>query len=224
MRNHQGEPMTVITLDKTKELLGITTGDLDAAITRYIPIVDSKVKQIMRNRFNDQIRGITKAGSQIVEVFSAVLSGISYGRNALRPEYGNLADCLEEYLEIGTLVEGDGIPSDTYVEEVYYNGYSVDISGDTFTIPCIRLSNAATADNNNSQMFFGFNIAWQDTVAKGISWLISRENRITPGNPATSKRIGRGAVSYGANTERIDGIEGMDAWFVKALPAYHRGH
>ena len=216
--------MRVITLDKTKELLGITTGDLDEAITRYIPIVDSKVKKIMRNRFNDQIRGITKTGSQIVEVFSAVLSGISYGRNALRPEYGNLADCLEEYLEIGTLVEGEGIPSDTYVEEVYYNGYSVDISGDTFTIPSIRLSNAATADNTNSQMFLGFNIAWQNTIAKGISWLINQENRIDPGNPATSKRIGRGAVSYGNGTERIDGISGMPAWFAKALPAYHRGH
>ncbi len=41
--------MKVITLDKTKELLGITDNTQDATISAKIPYIDAKVKQITKN-------------------------------------------------------------------------------------------------------------------------------------------------------------------------------
>jgi hypothetical protein len=212
--------MKIITTAKVKELLGSGAPD-DAKIDQYIPIIDAKVKKITGQRYNDQIIGITKNGSPYVEVISITCA--AYGTwdlsNGCRAGINNswTVDTLQEYLEIGTLLEGEGIPADAYIDEAYYNGYSVELGGETKQIPTIKLSANATADNDSAQIFFGFNIGLQPTVAKGVNWLINQENTTNPSNPATSKRVGPANISYGSGTEKIDQVYGMPAWFIKAF-------
>ena len=213
--------MKVITLAKTKELLGISDTSLDTEISRYIPIIDAKVKKIAGNRYNDQLIGKTVNGSKYIEVYSircSAYGNYSFG-NGCRAGINNpwTPETLQDYLEIGTLISGEGIPADAYIDEVYYNGYSVELGGDDKSIPTIELSEAADEDNNNAQILFGFNIGLQDTVAKGVNWLISQENRKNPSNPATAKKVGPANISYGSATEKIDQEYGMPAWFVKAF-------
>lgn len=221
--------MKVITLAKTKELLGIADTSQDAAITAQIPIIDSKVKQITNNRYNDQITGDITSGSLYVPVYSFYCCGVSYvyrsGRvwcSGINNNY--VIDDLEEYLQTGQLIEGDGIPAEAYIDEIYYNGGSVELGGDTFTVPVIKLSSAATATTAGNQMFIGITIGLQPTVAKGIQYLINQTSTSLPSNSLASRTIGPSSKSFAAKDQEIDNRYGMPAWFVKAFPQYQGGH
>ena len=104
----------VITLEKTKELLGASPPS-DADITRKIPVIDAKVKLITNNRYNNQVIGSVTSGSTIVELIS-IYNG-TYGwyyfnqPNTLGINNQWTIETMQEYLEIGTLISGDGIPS-----------------------------------------------------------------------------------------------------------------
>lgn len=223
--------MRVITLEKCKELLGITDTSQDPQITAKIPYVDAKVKQITRNRYNYQIFGNTKSGSPYVEIYSIITSrGVRYnfGLNVRRDtKYVSgimntyWLDDIEEYIEIGQLIEGDGIPADSYIEDMVYNGdIFEDGSGNQFSTPVIKLSANATATESNVRMFTGINIGLQDVIAKGIQYLINKTSTTVPGRTVTSV----GTVSYDSVDGKMDGKYGMPAWFVKAFPKYARGH
>jgi hypothetical protein len=179
----------IITLAKTKELLGILNGSQDELINRYIPIVDAKVKMITKNRYNTQVSGITVNGVTAVELFSIHNNrygfwkfprgrGIDFNQCTAGIQNPWCIDDLEEYLQVGSLVSGEGIPANTYIDEVYFNGGQVTLSGVDYTVPTIVLSNAATADSTDAQIFISFNIGLQTTVAKGIAWLIDQENEV----------------------------------------------
>ena len=228
----------VITLAKTKELLGIDNTDLDTEITRYIPIIDSKVKQMTKNRYNFQVVGQTVDTVTAVELFSIQDANrglwnfrdnrgldFNYNRNILGINNPWTIEDLEDYLEIGSLISGEGIPADTYIDEVYFNGRQVTLSGIDYNIPTIVLSNAATATATDAQIFIGFNIGLQTTIAKGIAWLIGEENQSAPSiGGISSKRIGSISITYGDKQAEIDGKWGMPNWFVKAFPVFHSGH
>jgi hypothetical protein len=220
--------MKVISLAKAKDFLGATP-PADASITAAIPVIDAKVKKITGNRFNYQIYGGLVSGSKMVKVWSISCNETVYnfgvGRGVSIPRSGInnyvLPDRLQDYLETGDQISGDGVPADTYIDEVYYNGYSYDDSG----IPVIELSATATVDDSNAQLFLGCNIALWDIIAKGINWLINQDNTSNPSNPVSSKRVGPVTLGYGSDTEKIDGKYGMPAWFVKGVQGgrYMRG-
>lgn len=221
--------MRVITRDKCKELLGITDSTYDARIDAKIPYIDAKVKQITGNKYNYQIFGRTTTGSQYIEIYGILVSERYYaftnrGRERLIQISGInnpfWLDDIEEYIEIGQLISGDGIPADAYIEEITYNGDILDVSGIQYDVPAIKLSSAATATNTSARLFIGINIAYQDIIAKGIKYLINTTNDSVGGRTVTSV----GTVSYSDHDSKIDGKYGMPSWFVKAFPRYHRGH
>ena len=226
--------MKIITLAKTKELLGITDTSIDTEITRYIPIIDAKVKLITRNRFNTQVLGDTTADSTTVKLKSILnntLGRLDFFHNANWFDHCNLGinnswciEDLQEYLDTGMLISGGSIPSDAYIDEVFYNGFSVVQGSDTFAIPTITLSEAATETAEGVQIFLGFNIGLQTTVAKGIAWLISEENIDNPSVGWTSQRIGSISEVRGVAQAKIDGRFGMPVWFVNSFPKYMSGH
>lgn len=226
--------MKVITLAKTKELLGIDSGDTsqDDAITAKIPIIDAKVKQITRNRYNMQIQGDTITGSPYVEVYSITIHNTTYRLNRSLRRFDAVSgiqnpyylDDLAEFLEIGTLISGSGIPADSYVDEVFYDGYSLEISGNTYAIPFLQLNASATETANGVQLFLGFNVGLQDIVAKGIQYLINGTNTSIPTNSLASRSLGPSSKSFSQKDQEIDNRYGMPAWFVKGLPRYHGGH
>ena len=217
----------IITLAKTKELLGITDSDQDTEITRYIPIIDAKVKLITNNRYNVQVLGDTTEDSTTVKLKSILnntLGQLDFFANPRWYDFNNLGiqnrwciEDLEEYLDTGMLITGGSIPADVYIDQVFYNGFSVVSGSDTFAIPTITLSTAATETATGVQMFLGFNIGLQDIVAKGIAYKIDQENETIPGAGLLSKSIGPSRKSWSVSQSKIDGWYGMPSWFVKAF-------
>ncbi len=209
--------MKVITLAKTKELLGIKNTTYDTQIARYIPIIDAKVKQITGDRFNYQVVGNVISGETVVEIYGL--------RNATGGIQNNFTlDDLEEYLAVGDKIEGTTLPDDNYIDEIYYNSYSARISSVDKSIPTIKLATAATSTDGNAELFIGINIAYQPIIAKGLLWMIGEENINTPKQSLQSKSIGSISLSYGDHESRIDGRYGMPVWFIKALPHYMGVH
>ena len=217
--------MKVITLAKTKELLGIATTTSDAAITAKIPYIDSIVKQITNNRFNYAIYGSLTTGSNEVYI-SSIESNTGdryyYDKNVSRFFCSGInnsfcLDDLGDYLQIGQQLEGTGIPADAFIDEVYYNGY-IDSSGEN--IPYIKMSAVATEDVDFGQIYLGMNISYQPIIAKGIQYLINGTSTSLPSNSLSSKSIGVVSKSYSASDQKIDNKYGMPAWFVKSFPRY----
>lgn len=214
--------MKIITLAKTKELLGIDDTAQDTKITRYIPIIDSKVKQITHNRYNMQILGDTVTDSANVPI-----SGLWNVTGGIQNHW--VLDDIDEYMLIGSLISGTGIPADTYIDEFFYNLAASDFdfplsSPQRKGIPTITMSANATEDGSNITIFVGITIGLQTTVAKGIAWLIDEENESIPTAGLLSRSIGPTRLSYSVSQSKIDGRFGMPSWFVKAFPVYMSGH
>jgi len=213
--------MKVITLDKTKELLGISENTYDSAISSAIPYVDAAVKQITRNRFNYQVVGDVKNGSTIVELTSVY----NYIWNSyMRYHDPEFVDYLEEHVQVGQKITGEGIPDDTYIDEVYYNGAAVTLSSEDFSIPTIELTNAATSSKADAQIFLGMNRAFEPIVAKAVWWKTLQVNQNIASEVWQRKSMGPVSVSKSDMDAKLDGRVGMPIWFVKALPHYHGGH
>lgn len=219
----------VITLAKTKTLLGIGDTSQDAAIIANIPIIDSKVKQITNNRFNDQIIGDVTTGVLYVPIFGFTCNNERFTFRSGRVWCSGInnncvIDDLEEYIQTGQLIEGEGIPAETYIDEIYYNGHSVEFDGVTYSIPVIKLSAVATETNTSAQLFIGVTIGMQTTIAKGIQYLINSTSTTLPTNSLASRSIGPTSKSFGAKDQEIDNRYGMPAWFVKAFTQFQGGH
>lgn len=221
--------MKVITLEKCKSLLGIVDTSQDAAIIANIPIIDSKVKQITNNRYNAQIIGNVESGSLFVEVFGFSSCGRNYSYRYGRVWCSGInnnyeIDDLEEYLQTGQLIEGEGIPENAYIDEIYYNGGSVELNGKSYSVPVIKLSIAATETKTGAQLFLGIIIGLQPTIAKGIQYLINSTSTSLPSNSLASRSLGPSAKSFSSKDQEIDNVSGMPAWFNKAFPKYQGGH
>jgi len=193
--------MKIITLDKTKELLGITDTSMDVLINRYIPIIDSKVKQITKNKYNMQITGNVTIDSKIVNI-----SGLNNATGGIQNNF--TLDDVMDYLLHGDLVEGNNIPEGSYIDDIN------PLEG------TITLSEDVTATEANTIITVGVNIALQVTIAKGLYWLILQENTDMPDTGWTSQRIGSISVVRGVAQAAIDGRYGMPQWFVNALPRF----
>jgi len=223
--------MKVITLAKTKELLGIADSASDTAITAKIPFIDAKVKLITNNKFNLMILGTTTLNSPYVTVSSVwnTTGWCNYHYHNGCYGYGDginnpyTYDSIEEYLEVGQLISGTGVPADSYISEIYYNGDVFNDGSDDFNIPTIQLSANATA-TGTVKMYLGINIGYQDIIAKGIQYLINGTSTTLPTSGIASKSIGPVSVSYSASAQKMDNKSGMPAWFVSALPKYASGH
>ncbi|MEA3370797.1 MAG: hypothetical protein U9Q40_05600, partial [Campylobacterota bacterium] len=181
--------MKIITLTKTKELLGITDSSLDTKISRYIPIIDSKVKQITNNKYNMQIIGDTIYNSNIVKI-----TGITNSTGGINNSFE--IDGAINYLKFGDMISGTNIPANSYIDDIYM--------ANNIT-PTIELSETATATGTDILITVGFNIGLQTTVAKGIYWLISQENTDIEELGWTSQRIGSVSVVRGVEQAKVDG-------------------
>lgn len=219
--------MRVISLARAKELLGITDTASDAAITAKIPFIDALVKRITKNRYNLKVYGNATLDSPYIAVSGIIVDNTYEFR--YQPTTRNFGsginnfgylDDLSDYLEIGQLVEGTGIPADTHIDEVFYNGTAFNDGTDDFALPTIKLSANATETSEDGIIYIGINIAYQDTIAKGIQYLINGTSTRLPGKAVT--RVG--SVSYSDADSDIDGKYGMPSWFVKSLPKFMSGH
>ena len=84
----------------------------------------------------------------------------------------------------------------------------------------IKVSDAPTATNTSAQVFYGWNIAYDSIVSKGIWWLIQQQDTTITDDSWKSKSYGPVSIDKGDGA-RLDGKSGMPLWFVRALPRYH---
>lgn len=206
--------MKVIDLATVKLYLGIDNSADDELIERYIPLIDAKVKKICKNNYNLQINVKTVAGSDIVEIYGTGLDYRSNYNSWPSPEL----DMLVQELPTGTLLEGPGIPFNSYIDEIYYSGNSQ--TG--LNVPSFKMSNNATESNSNAYIYAGLNISFQDTIAKGLWFLTGKANKNIIDDSWKSKRIGPTSIDkgQGGKTE-LDGKSGMPLWFVRSLEGWH---
>lgn len=214
--------MRIITKDRVKELLGITDGDHDSDIDLAIPIIDAAVKRITRNRYNTQVIGEMESGSKYVEVYEVLDNWQQIYKRKKWSDY-HVRD-IGEYLETGQRITGEGVDSDTYIEEVYYNGPTVEFSGKTYNVPVIEMSNAATETNSSAQIFLGVNIGLEPIIAKAVFWQLGQFDTSIRDESWVSKSMGPVSVSKSTLDSRIDGKSGMPLFLIKALPKGHGGH
>lgn len=211
--------MTIISLTTVKANLGIATATTtyDASITAQIPIIDAKVKRICRNNFNNQIILSTTSGSPYVEI-----SGVYYWWGGSKSRVDRPSPMLQEIVQdipVGTLVSGETIP-DSSILEVYYD-YSAEFSGVTYSAPFIKLADNATSTDTGAQGFYGWNVAYDSVVSKGLWWLISEQSTTIRDDTWQSKSVGPLSVTKSSGADvRIDQKSGMPLWFTKALPRY----
>lgn len=205
--------MRVIDRATTKELLGITTSTYDNSIDAAIPRIDSVIKLLSNQRWNYRAVGSTTEDSTTVRLSSVYIAG---GRAA---NY----DDLEEYIEVGQLISGAGIPAGAYISEVVYNWPEGVITDDNFSLS-VELSAAATATGDSITVYLGIPIGYQQIIAKGIWYLIQQTATSIPSTGFNSRRMGPLSWGMSGDDSKIDGKTGMPAWFVKAFPVYHSGH
>ncbi len=213
--------MRIITLSRVKELLGITTNDYDSDINLSIPIIDAAVKRITRNRYNTQVIGEMTSGSPYVEVYEVL---DNWQEIYKRKKWSEGVRDIGEYLEVGQRISGEGVDSDTCIEEVYYNGPTVELSGKTYNVPVIEMSNAATSTTTSAQIFLGVNIALESIIAKAIFWQLGQFNTSIRDESWVSKSMGPVSVSKSTLDSKVDGRSGMPLFLIKALPRGHGGH
>jgi hypothetical protein len=204
--------MRVITRDQVKAQLGILDTSLDTQIDSKLPIIDAKVKQISNSRFNFQVNATLTSGSDIATISSLSLPTSTWKYTL---------DDIEEYLMVGDQIEGDGIPAESYISELYYNGSYVTLGGTQYTIPAIKLSANAT-ETGIKELFLGINIGYHDIIAKGVQYLITGTSQSLPQNRLKSKSLPPLSVTYADST--VNKTYGMPNWFVEALPTYMSGH
>lgn len=191
----------MITLAQVKTYTGITDASQDAAITAMIPVVEAAVRNITRNNFALQVTATLTTGSK-----AALISGVY-------THYGQYIEDVQEYIEAGSQVTGNGIPSGSYIEYVYQDGacwYAM-------------LSAEATA-SGVVDLMLGLPVSCLPVLAKGVMWKVSQTTTAPINAGWMHKTMGPLSVTLSDSNAAIDNASGMPAWFVSALPRYHGGH
>jgi len=115
--------INLITLATVKTHLGLSATTYDTQITAMIPIVSSDVRRILNNNFDKYVLSISTEDSTSIE--------------------------LNEYYPVGQVLQGTGIPDDTYltdfnpVTEVYTMSAAATSDG-TYVYPTVLISQFPT--------------------------------------------------------------------------------
>lgn len=211
--------MRVITREQVKTQLGILDTSLDTQIDSKLSIIDAKVKMITNNKYNMQVTTQLISGSNMATISSINNKNLYWGKSYNNNGYA--IEDLGDYLQIGDQIEGDGIPSSTYIEELYFNGQYVTVSGKQYVVPAIKLSANAT-ENGLQEIFLGINIGYHDIIAKGVQYLITGTSQSLPQNKLKSKSLPPLSVTYADST--INKTYGMPNWFVESFPTCMSGY
>ena len=211
--------MRVITREQVKTQLGILDTSLDTQIDSKLSIIDAKVKMITNNKYNMQVTTQLISGSNMATISSINNKNLYWGKSYNNNGYA--IEDLGDYLQIGDQIEGDGIPSGTYIEELYFNGQYVTVSGKQYVVPAIKLSANAT-ENGLQESFVGINIGYHDIIAKGVQYLITGTSQSLPQNKLKSKSLPPLSVTYADST--INKTYGMPNWFVESFPTCMSGY
>ena len=160
----------MISLSKVKELLGITTTTYDTQITALLPIVKADVKRILNHNFHERI-------------WATIVEGESDFVYAQRP--------LDNPIEFGRVIEGIGIPDDTYI---------TDYDSDEDVAYCNNSFNDST-----DRIYTSISIAQWQAIAKMVWFRIQGTSTKMKEN-LSAKSIGDVSVTF--DTTRMNKLYG----------------
>ena len=212
----------IITVDQIKTLLGLSDSTYDADLTALLPALDAKVKEITGKGWNLQIRGrIDGTANMEVRTIGTDPFLDAYPSNTHSIGVNWSVDDVADYITAGQSVTGDGIPDDTFINDVFIHRRT--IGGKTYQAPLVELSQSATA-TGDIDIEVGFNRAYHRIVAKLAWWMLQDQSTDTPAGSVASKSLGDISVSYSTAGADLDGRYGVPMWAVRGLPRYARGH
>ena len=159
----------IITMAQVKEQLGITDATYDAKITAKLPIIDAKVKMICNHQFNTRFVADMTADSDSVLAYPLYRAKDAYPSGI---NNNNIKRDITEWLEPGMQIEGDNLPSGTYIQSWYKSG-SVDSVYGAYEAVYVTLSENATATEEGVIVTGGISIGYHDVISKGVMWLIN---------------------------------------------------
>jgi len=160
----------MVSVSKIKELLGITTNTYDTQITALLPVVEADVKRILNHNFHERI-------------WATIVEGESDFVYAERP--------LDNPIEFGRVIEGTGIPDDTYI---------IDYDADADVAYC---NNSFTADTD--RVYTSISIAQWQAIAKMI-WFRIRGTSTKIKENLSAKSISDVSVTF--DTTRMNKLYG----------------
>lgn len=211
--------MQIITRDQVKTQLGITDSSYDAEIDAKLPIIDAKVKLICRNNFELRFAADMTDTEITLSAYSLYDRMDLDGSGIMNP---NIVKDISKSLEVGMEIEGTNIPTGAYIKNIYKSG-TVDLNNTVQDLVYIEISDAVTATASGVIATGGFNIAHHPTVAKGVWYLIGTTSTTIDKGDWISRNVGPLQISRSEMMAKLEGIGGMPAWFVQALPRWQGG-
>ena len=160
----------MISLSKVKELLGINTTTYDTQITALLPVVKADVKRILNHNFHER-------------VWATIVDGESDFVYAQRP--------LDNPIEFGRVIEGIGIPDDTYITD-YDSDEDVEYCNNSF-------------NDSTDRIYTSISIAQWQAIAKMVWFRIQGTSTKVKEN-LSAKSIGDVSVTF--DTTRMNKLYG----------------
>ena len=160
----------MISLSKVKEMLGLNVTTYDTQITALLPIVKADVKRILNHNFHERI-------------WATIVEGESDFVYAQRP--------LDNPIEFGRVIEGIGIPDDTYI---------TDYDSDEDVAYCNNSFNDST-----DRIYTSISISQWQAIAKMVWFRIQGTSTKVKEN-LSAKSIGDVSVTF--DTTRMNKLYG----------------
>ena len=160
----------MISLSKVKEMLGISVTTYDAQITAILPVVKADVMRILNHNFHERIWATIVDGE----------SDFTYAYGASETSFA-VNKPVDNDIEFGRVIEGTGIPDDTYITE--YNDYD----------NIAYCNNSFTADSD--RIYTSISIAQWPVISKMVWYRIQGASTTIKEN-LSAKSIGDVSVTF----------------------------
>lgn len=111
---------------------------------------------------------------------------------------------------------GDKLGVYGYISDNYINGVQI---GSVVYSDRVKISQVATETKKNIFISVDGNISYDDVLARGVWWLVSKDQKTVTSNDWKSRNIeGISVTRDGSN--KIDNKSGMPEWFISGLPKF----
>jgi len=176
-----------------KTFLGLTDTTYDAQITAMIPVAEAKYREVAAYGFNSYFDGNWDSGESIISVGGFDMSHTTDTNSQIY------------LLQFGDILEGDGIPNETYITALNKTTGTISISNDT--------------TDSGVDLYVTTNIAYRPVISEMIWYLIGRQDTSVIDTQAVkSKSVSPLSVTYADN--EINSTYGLPQKIVDAIPKY----
>lgn len=182
----------MISLATVKTFLGLNVTTYDAQITALIPIAEAKYREIAGFGFNSYFPYSYASGTTTLTLGTEFFSN------------NNVADVLYT-LVFGDIIEGTGIPAESYITAINKSNGTITISAQT------------TSGSDN--FIISTNISYRPVMASMIWYMIGQQSTTAQSaKQVASKSVGPLSITYAPG--EINTAYGLPHKIVNSIPKY----